>query len=340
MDYQPILLGVTVVNTAALGLLLWQKNSESQKIKNQMVVDTSGLIDGRIVDIVGSGFVPPRLVIPQFVVAELQFLADQGDAYKRERARYGLEVVRRLQDMRQTDVVIKPGMARGIKEVDDKLVALAKKTGAMLYTTDFNLNQVAQIEGVRVLNVNELAQGLRAMHLPGEKRDIKITQIGQDRTQGVGYLEDGTMVVVEQAAKKLNQHVQVEFTRMLQTQAGKMMFATLVGAHKHDNNHASSSPSNAGGKKQNAQKVVPAVTEQSVKPVAKQQVAPKQPQAPRQDAPVVAESKAQTVYHSDANQQTQAQSNSQRQNNNRRRRNTRTPRSAQQSQSDDGHVKL
>jgi len=237
MDYQPIILGVTAVNTVALGYLLWQQNNTSQKLKNQMVVDTSGLIDGRIIEIVGSGFVPPRLIIPQFVVAELQFLADQGDAYKRERARYGLEVVRRLQDMRQTEVVIKPGMAKGIKEVDDKLVALAKKSGAMLYTTDFNLNQVAQIEGVRVLNVNELAQGLRAMHLPGEKRDIKITQVGQDRTQGVGYLEDGTMVVVEQGAKKLNQHVQVEFTRMLQTQAGKMMFAVLPGQHKQHDSH-------------------------------------------------------------------------------------------------------
>jgi uncharacterized protein YacL len=235
MDYQPIILGATAINTVALGYLLWRQNNDSQKVKNQMVVDTSGLIDGRIVDIVGSGFVPQRLIVPQFVVAELQFLADQGDAYKRERARYGLEVVRRLQDMRQTEVVIKPGMAKGIKEVDDKLVALAKKSGAMLYTTDFNLNQVAQIEGVRVLNVNELAQGLRAMHLPGEKREIKITQVGQDRTQGVGYLEDGTMVVVEQGAKKLNQHVQVEFTRMLQTQAGKMMFAVIPGHKQYDN---------------------------------------------------------------------------------------------------------
>lgn len=334
MDYQPILLGVTVLNTAALGLLLWRRNSENTKIKNQMVVDTSGLIDGRIVDIVGSGFVPPRLVIPQFVVAELQFLADQGDAYKRERARYGLEVVRRLQDMRQTDVVIKPGMARGIKEVDDKLVALAKKTGAMLYTTDFNLNQVAQIEGVRVLNVNELAQGLRAMHLPGEKRDIKITQVGQDRTQGVGYLEDGTMVVVEQAAKKLNQHVQVEFTRMLQTQAGKMMFATLVGAHKHDNNHVTSNVT--PGKKQNAQKAQPA------EPVQKQPVPKQTPVTPKQEKPIVAvaaEPKQPMVYHSDANQQSQAQ-NSQRQNNNNRRRRARAPRPADTGQPNDGHVKL
>lgn len=130
--------------------------------------------------------------------------------------------------MRQTEVVIRHGMAKGIKEVDDKLVALAKKTGALLYTTDFNLNQVAQIEGVRVLNVNELAQGLRVVHLPGERAEIKITQVGQDHSQGVGYLEDGTMVVVEQAGKRVNQSVPVEFTRMLQTQAGKMMFAVMA----------------------------------------------------------------------------------------------------------------
>lgn len=304
MDYQPIILGVTAVNTAALGYLLWRQNHDSQKVKNQMVVDTSGLIDGRIVDIVGSGFVPQRLIVPQFVVAELQFLADQGDAYKRERARYGLEVVRRLQDMRQTEVVIKPGMAKGIKEVDDKLVALAKKSGAMLYTTDFNLNQVAQIEGVRVLNVNELAQGLRAMHLPGEKRDIKITQVGQDRTQGVGYLEDGTMVVVEQGAKKLNQHVQVEFTRMLQTQAGKMMFAVLPGGpHKHDDHD-------------------------------------KKPQAPRQQEKPVEPPKPAPSFHSDPREQTQVQKQSQprRNNNNNRRRTPRPQRPAQTEET--GHVKL
>jgi uncharacterized protein YacL len=233
MELSTLTAGLAAINTVAVGYLVWQANHTSGKLKNQVVIDTSGLIDGRLVDIVQSGFVPQRIIVPQFVVAELQLLADQGDSFKRERARYGLEVVRRLQDLRQTDVVIRPGMARGIKEVDDKLVALAKKLGAMLYTTDFNLNQVAQIEGVRVLNVNELAQALRAMHLPGEKTEIKITSVGQDRTQGVGYLEDGTMVVVEHAGNKVGQKVYVEFSRMLQTQAGKMMFAVMPGAAMH-----------------------------------------------------------------------------------------------------------
>jgi uncharacterized protein YacL len=276
---EPIILltaGLTVANSAALSYLAWFATHTRGKLKNQMVIDTSGLIDGRLVDIVQSGFVPQRIIIPQFVVAELQFLADQGDSFKRERARYGLDVVRKLQDMRQTDVVIRPGMAKGIKEVDDKLVALAKKIGAMLYTTDFNLNQVAEIEGVRVLNVNELAQGLRAMHLPGEKSEIKITQVGQDRTQGVGYLEDGTMVVVEKAGGKVGQKVQVEFSRMLQTQAGKMMFAQLKGEHGHNNNHkhAPVAPKQAV-QKAAAPKVI------ATKPEVQQSVAPEQKRSPR-----------------------------------------------------------
>ncbi|MGH7196551.1 MAG: PIN/TRAM domain-containing protein [Candidatus Saccharimonadales bacterium] len=228
---QKILMGIAALNTLALGYIVWQLGAVRRQVKNQMVVDTSGLIDGRIVEIVNSGFIPQRIIIPQFVIAELQHLADQSDPFKRERARFGLEVVRRLQDMRQNEVVIMAAPFKRVKEVDDKLVALAKRYGALLYTTDFNLNQVAEIEGVRVLNVNELAQALRVAHLPGEKAEIKITQLGQDKTQGVGYLEDGTMVVVEQAAKWLGQKVEVEFSRILQTQAGKMMFA--VPRHKH-----------------------------------------------------------------------------------------------------------
>jgi hypothetical protein len=169
-----------------------------------------------------------------------------------------------------------------------------------------------------VLNVNELAQGLRAMHLPGEKRDIKITQVGQDRSQGVGYLEDGTMVVVEQAAKKLNQHVQVEFTRMLQTQAGKMMFATLAGGYKYDSHEKPPYDKKPAPKP-------PALQPQKVEPQIQPAEAPK----------------PQTAFHSDQAQQAQAQGQ-QRQhsgNNNRRRRQPRTPHPASAG-GDDGHVKL
>lgn len=195
-----------------------------------VVLDTSGIIDGRIVEIARAGFVPQNVVVPQFVIAELQFLADHGDTHKRERARYGLDIIRELQDVRRIEVSISREKFESIKEVDDKLVALAKRYGAYLYTTDFNLNKVAQIEGVQVLNVNELAHALRPNLLPGERVSLKLTQIGQDRTQGVGYLNDGTMVVVEQASRYVGQQVQAICTRILQTQAGKMMFATLANA--------------------------------------------------------------------------------------------------------------
>lgn len=195
-----------------------------------VVLDTSGIIDGRIIEIARAGFVPQNIVVPQFVIAELQFLADHGDTHKRERARYGLDIIRELQDVRRVEVSISREKFEHIREVDDKLVALAKQYGALLYTTDFNLNKVAQIEGVRVLNVNELAHALRPNLLPGEQVVLKLTQVGQDKTQGVGYLGDGTMVVVEQASRYVGHQIQATCTRILQTQAGKMMFATLANA--------------------------------------------------------------------------------------------------------------
>ena len=228
-----------------------RKNGQTV-ISQSVVLDTSGLIDGRIVQIAKAGFVPQNIVVPQFVIAELQFLADHGDSHKRERARYGLDVIRELQDIKRVDVEIARHKFDAIREVDDKLVALAKQIGAMLYTTDFNLNKVAQIEGIIVLNVNELAQALRPNLLPGERVTIKLTQVGQDKTQGVGYLSDGTMVVVEQASRLVGQQVQAVCTRILQTQAGKMMFATLASGAPHATHHA------GGSKTQSSQPAAPA----------------------------------------------------------------------------------
>lgn len=227
-----------------------RKNGQSV-ISQSVVLDTSGLIDGRIVQIAKAGFVPQNIVVAQFVIAELQFLADHGDSHKRERARYGMDVIRELQDIKRVDVEIARQKFENIREVDDKLVALAKQLGAMLYTTDFNLNKVAQIEGVAVLNVNELAQALRPNLLPGERVVIKLTQVGQDKTQGVGYLSDGTMVVVEQASRLVGQQVQAVCTRILQTQAGKMMFATLAngngGVSAHNAGQHGHRPQTGGG---------------------------------------------------------------------------------------------
>jgi uncharacterized protein YacL len=195
--------------------------------KTGLILDTCALIDGRIIEIAKAGFLPEQIIIPTFIIAELQYLADQGDSQKRERARFGLDVVRTLQENPKLKVTISREQFSNIKEVDSKLIALAKNCKSPLYTTDYNLNKVAQIEGVKVLNVNELAQALRPPRLPGEKHEIKITAQGQDKTQGVGYLDDGTMVVVEKAGNRVGQRVWVEFSRILQTQAGKMMFAVL-----------------------------------------------------------------------------------------------------------------
>lgn len=191
------------------------------------MLDTCALIDGRIVELVKLGFVPDQLVVPEFIVHELQMLADGSDSHKRERARFGLDVVKELQESDTVTVIIDDSIKTS-QPADDKLVALAKKLKTGLYTTDYNLNKVADIQGVKVLNVNELAQQLRPIALPGERKLVKILQKGSNAKQGVGYLEDGTMVVVDDAASQLNKVVEVEVTRVHQTMAGKMLFAHLI----------------------------------------------------------------------------------------------------------------
>lgn len=215
---------------AILGLVLNQRQAKQKTTKNtrKLVLDTCALIDGRILELSKSGFVPEELIVPEFILHELQMLADGSDSHKRERARYGLDVVRELQDSNLCTVTIDHTQIGFKDEVDDKLVALAKHLGAQLYTTDYNLNKVADIEGVRVLNVNELAQNLRPIAIPGERQEIKIMQRGSNPQQGVGYLEDGTMVVVDGGAKYLGKKLAVEITRIHQTVAGKMLFAQLI----------------------------------------------------------------------------------------------------------------
>jgi len=188
------------------------------------LLDSCALIDGRIVELAKAGFVPVSLVVPEFILAELQLLADGNDSHKRERARFGLEVVRQLQQEKLINLDINR-IRINARATDAKLVALAKQLGADLYTTDFNLNQVASIEGVKVLNVNELAHALRPIALPGETVEVKIIQSGSNRDQGVGYLEDGTMVVVDNAIKEMGNKIKAKINRTHQTVAGKMIFA-------------------------------------------------------------------------------------------------------------------
>lgn len=198
------------------------------KRQRKIILDSCALIDGRVAEIVRSGFVSDELVIPQFVLNELQLLADGHDGHKRERARFGLDIAHELQDAAfGITVTIDRTPFPEVPATDDKLIALAKKVEGFLYTTDYNLAKVAAIERVSVLNVNELAQALRPVALPGEALNIKITQKGSNPNQGVGYLEDGTMIVIEGAARHIGQIVEVMVTRMHQTVAGKMVFGQI-----------------------------------------------------------------------------------------------------------------
>lgn len=216
---------------AILAFLILQNKGGIAKImgkQRKIILDSCALIDGRIVEIVRTGFVIDELVIPQFILNELQLLADGNDGHKRERARFGLDIAHELQDASfGAKVTIDRTELPGVQATDDKLIQLAKKREAYLYTTDYNLSKVAAVEGVAVLNVNELSQGLRPVALPGETLQIKIVQKGSNPSQGVGYLDDGTMIVVEGGSRYIGRSVGVTVTRMHQTVAGKMVFGSV-----------------------------------------------------------------------------------------------------------------
>ena len=201
------------------------KPTISKKAGRPIFVDTSVLIDGRIIAIAQSGFIGDTLFIPRSVIGELQYLADHADTEKRGRARHGLDVVKDLQSLPQVNVEIFQDGSKAEEGVDERLLKLAKQYNGAVCTIDYNLNKVAQVEKITVLNVNDLAMSLRMAYLPGEKMLLELTQKGQDAHQAVGHLSDGTMVVVEHANKHIGQTVEIEFIRSLQTAAGKMMFA-------------------------------------------------------------------------------------------------------------------
>lgn len=211
-------------------LLYASKKSSVRAGKTSIVCDTSALIDGRIVSIAQSGFISSELIVLKNVLRELQYMADGTDHDKRERARYGLDVVKQLQSIDHINVSVVDDGNLSEGGVDERLIEYAKRTGAKICTTDYNLNKVARAENLGVVNVNELAHAIRSIHLPGERLDVLIVSKGQSKEQGVGYLDDGTMVVVDGAKKYMQQTVAIEVTRMLQTEAGRMVFAKLVGA--------------------------------------------------------------------------------------------------------------
>jgi len=224
MAYVGLIVGANkgdLLNLSALGGIF---GGEKQTKKSQKILDTSVIIDGRIADIAETGFLDGVLIIPQFVLRELQLVADSADPLKRNRGRRGLDILQRVQKIATVQVQIVEDDYPAIREVDLKLIELAKEIEAKIITNDFNLNKVAQLQGVEVLNINELANALKPIVLPGEAMRVFILKEGKEYNQGVAYLDDGTMVVVDNARKMIGKTVDVAVTSVLQTTAGKMIF--------------------------------------------------------------------------------------------------------------------
>ena len=224
MSYVGLVVGASkgdMLNLSALGGLF---SSERQTKRWYKILDTSVIIDGRIADICATGFVDGVLVIPQFVLRELQQVADSADSLKRNRGRRGLDILQKIQKMTSLNVQIVDDDFPTIRDVDMKLIELAKSYEGKIVTNDFNLNKVAQLQGVEVLNINELANSLKPIVLPGEVMRVFILKEGKEYNQGVAYLDDGTMVVVDNAKKMISKTIDISVTSVLQTTAGKMIF--------------------------------------------------------------------------------------------------------------------
>lgn len=224
MAYVGLVVGASkgeLLNLSAFGGVFGGEQTVSQTFK---ILDTSVIIDGRIADLVETGFLDGVLVIPQFVLRELQQVADSADSLKRNRGRRGLDVLQKVQKMPQLNVRILEDDFPNVPEVDMKLIELAKVYSCKIVTNDFNLNKVAQLHGVQVLNINELANALKPIVLPGELMRVFILKEGKEYNQGVAYLDDGTMVVVDNAKKMISRTIDIAVTSVLQTTAGKMIF--------------------------------------------------------------------------------------------------------------------
>jgi len=202
----------------------------ASRLARHIVLDTSAIIDGRVADIAQTGFIMGTLVIPRFVLEELRYIADSPDALRRNRGRRGLDILGRLQKESLAPIQVSDTDFVDARDVDAKLIRLAKNLSSPIMTNDFNLNRVAELEGVRILNINSLANAVKVVVLPGEEMAVRIIQEGKEIGQGVAFLDDGTMVVVEGGRRHLNEDLEVTVTRVLQTVAGRMIFAQPKGA--------------------------------------------------------------------------------------------------------------
>ncbi len=216
-----------IMDLLRLGRRTGEKNTQEVLRQRTKILDTSAIIDGRISDVTGSGFLQGELLVPRFVLNELQAIADSDDPLKRARGRRGLDVLNNLQRQEKVEVLIEDQDFPEFVEVDSKLVKLAKVIEAPIITNDFNLNKIAELQGVSVLNINDLANALKPVVLPGENMSLRILREGKEGGQGVGYLEDGTMVVIEGGKRYLGRDVDVVVSSVIQTPAGRMIFATL-----------------------------------------------------------------------------------------------------------------
>ena len=202
-------------------------SSSWTNLNRTILLDTSVIIDGRVADIAKTGFLPGTLLIPRFVLNELQYIADSPDGLRRQRGRRGMEVLADLQKLPNVLVRISDINAEGVREVDDKLVVLARQLKCPILTNDYNLNRVAELQGVTILNINELANAVKSVVLPAERMTINVFQEGKEYGQGVGYMDDGTMVVVENGHDYIGEYKDVVVTKVLQTAAGRMIFARV-----------------------------------------------------------------------------------------------------------------
>lgn len=226
MGYIGLMVGAAkgeYIELAALGGVF----SDAEQYKDYKILDTSVIIDGRIADVAETGFLTGTLVIPQFILTELQQVADSPDSSKRQRGRRGLDMLQRLRNNNQLDIQILETDYPKIKEVDLKLIELGQELQGVVVTNDFNLNKVSELRGVAVLNINELANALKPVVLPGEAMRVFILKEGKEYNQGVAYLDDGTMVVVDNARKLIGKTADIAVTSVLQTTAGKMIFGRL-----------------------------------------------------------------------------------------------------------------
>jgi len=200
------------------------KKKKEAPYVNPILVDTSSLIDGRVADVVESGFLYGTLVVPRFILSELQHIADASNALRRGKGRRGLDILEKMKKSKQVKTTIYSGDDPQGKNIDEKLLNLAKTLKGKVLTTDFNLNKVATVSGIKILNINELVNQLKTTLLPGEQLQVKVIQEGKEKTQGVGYLNDGTMIVVEGGAGKIGKIINTTVLRVLQTAAGRMIF--------------------------------------------------------------------------------------------------------------------